>query len=89
MGMQRDLRMKKLLLMKISSSEFGTMVINPTFSHIISYISDHKSCKRCYVVLKQIPCLRVLFPVRNKSGRNGQGILLLHNDKDLYSEVLL
>ena len=56
MRMNRDLRVRKILLVKFSSAEFSSMIINSKFSKVLSYIHNHNAWERCYVLLK------ILFP---------------------------
>ena len=66
-GWNRNLRTKKVLLSMISSSVFGTMVINPKIFQVISYISDHKSWQICYILLNIIfLCPTVIFLGRHQ-----------------------
>ena len=61
MGMQRDLRMRKVLQATISSAEFLSIPTTTKFTKALKYIHDKKSWERFYVVLKILhPCLRVL-----------------------------
>ena len=60
-GMNRDLRMRKVLIATVSSAEFNTMALNSKLSKVVSYIQDNKSWERIYILLKiKFPCLRVL-----------------------------
>ena len=62
MGMQRYLRMRKVLQYTIPYSEFIGIPANNKFYKVVKYIRDNKSWERCYVLLNIIiPCLRVLF----------------------------
>ena len=54
--MHRYLRMRKALLVIVSSAEFNTMALNSKLSKVVSYIQDNKSWERIYVILK------ILFP---------------------------
>ena len=61
MGMQRDLRMRKVLQATKSCVEFLSIPTTPKSTKAVKYIHDDKSWERCYVLLKIIfPCLRVL-----------------------------
>ena len=42
-GMNRDLRMRKVLIATVSSAEFNTMALNSKISKLVSYIQDNKS----------------------------------------------
>ena len=60
-GMNRDLRMRKVLQDTISSSEFISIPTNTKCTKPVKYIHDNKSWERCYVPIKiRFPCLRVL-----------------------------
>ena len=49
MGMNRELRVGKILLSMISSSEFNSTTINSKFSKVVSYIEDKNIVR--YVML--------------------------------------
>ena len=57
-GIHRDLRMRKALISKVSSSEFNTMALNSKLSKVVSYIQDNKTWERICFLLK----------IRNKVG---------------------
>ena len=61
MGMHRDLRMIKLIIVIITSAELICMTINYKPPQMVAYISDDKFCKRCYILLRiMFPCPSVI-----------------------------
>ena len=60
-GMHRYLRMKKALLVTVSSTELNAMALNSKIAKVVLYIQDNKAWDWIYVLLKIIfTCLRVL-----------------------------
>ena len=51
-GVQRNLRICKLLQPTIFSAEFISIPTNTKFTKVVMYIHDNKSWERCYVILK-------------------------------------
>ena len=71
MVMHRDLRMRNVLVAKMSSDEFRCMILNYNISLIVTYITDDKSWKRCCVLLEILSlCLKVL----SLEDRNPEGM---------------
>ena len=61
MGMNRDLRMQKVLQDTISSAEFISIPTNKKFTKAARYIHDNKSWGIFYLLLKILfLCIRVL-----------------------------
>ena len=50
--MNRDMRMRKALLAKVSSVEFNTMVLNPKLFKVLSYIQDDKYWEIIHITFK-------------------------------------
>ena len=51
-GMHRDLRIRKAVVVTVSSSEFNTISLNSKISKVVSYIQYNKAWERIYVILR-------------------------------------
>ena len=66
MGMQRDLRIRKVLQATISSGKFISIPTNTKFTKAVGYIHDNKSWERLYVLLNILfPCIRAILLADN------------------------